>query len=203
LIASNVVGTYSGNIILTSGTATATMPTQINNTVTPAPLTVTVVNKAKLYLIANPQLTVTYSGFVNGDGPSVLTTQPSITTTATVTSPTGQYPITASGAIGANYTITYVPGVLNVYPVIIIPSAFTPNGDGINDRWEITYLNAFEGAVLQVYNRYGQLVYKSIGYNTPWDGTENGQAIPSGTYYYVITVGEGSKPMSGYLQIIR
>lgn len=62
----------------------------------------------------NPELTVTYSGFKNGDDASVLTTLPKVTTTATTDSPAGTYPITVSGAAATNYDITYVSGTLTV-----------------------------------------------------------------------------------------
>ena len=62
----------------------------------------------------NPELTVTYSGFVNGEDNSVLTTQPTISTTATKESPAGTYPITVSGVEAANYDITYTNGTLTI-----------------------------------------------------------------------------------------
>ena len=57
---------------------------------------------------------MSYSGFVNGDTSASLTTQPTVTTTATTTSPVGTYPITASGAVDPNYTISYVAGTLTI-----------------------------------------------------------------------------------------
>ena len=83
-------------------------------TVTPAALTITANNQSKVYGQTNPTLTVSYSGFVNGDSSSNLTTQPTVTTTATTTSPVGTYPITASGAVDTNYTISYVAGTLTI-----------------------------------------------------------------------------------------
>jgi hypothetical protein len=83
-------------------------------TITPAELVITPANQARVYGQANPVLTVSYAGFVDGDTPGSLTTQPSVTTTATITSPVGTYPITASGAVDPNYTISYVAGTLTV-----------------------------------------------------------------------------------------
>jgi hypothetical protein len=94
-------------------------------TVTPAALTITANDQSKLYGAALPALTVSYSGLVNGDTPANLTTQPSVTTTATAGSPVGSYPITANGAVDANYTISYMPGTLKV-----TPSALTITADG-------------------------------------------------------------------------
>jgi len=83
-------------------------------TVSPAALTITAANASKLYGAAVPALTAGYSGFVNGDTPSSLITPPALATTATPVSPVGSYPITASGAAGANYTFIYIPGSLMV-----------------------------------------------------------------------------------------
>src|SRR5437773_2405137 len=82
--------------------------------VNPAALTVTATNQTKVYGAPNPPLTVSYSGFVNGDTAASLTTPPTVTTTATAASAVGTYPITASGAVSANYTISAVSGTLTV-----------------------------------------------------------------------------------------
>ena len=72
-------------------------------------------NKSKTEGLPNPALTAHYNGFVNGENPNVLTTQVTLSTTADVNSPAGTtYPITASGAAAANYTISYVAGTLTV-----------------------------------------------------------------------------------------
>jgi len=92
-------------------------------TVSPAPLTITAANVSKLYGAALPALTATYSGFVNGDTASKLTTRPTLTTTATASSPVGSYPITASGAADPNYTLSYVSGTLTVNPAALTVTA--------------------------------------------------------------------------------
>jgi hypothetical protein len=84
-------------------------------TITPAALTITVDRVSKVYGAPLPGLGVSYAGFVNGDTPSSLATAPTLSATAT-SSAVGTYPITASGAVDANYTITYVPGTLTVTP---------------------------------------------------------------------------------------
>ena len=82
--------------------------------VTKSSLTITANDCTKSQGEENPELTVTYSGFRNSDDASVLATQPKVTTTATIDSPVGTYPITVSGASAANYDITYVSGTLTV-----------------------------------------------------------------------------------------
>lgn len=87
---------------------------------------------------------------------------------------------------------------------IIIPNTFTPNGDGVNDNWNITYLPDYKQAHVDIYNRNGTHLYHSIGYNKPWDGTYNGKPVPAGTYYYVIDLKtKDIRPSSGYVLVIR
>src|SRR3989442_13654744 len=92
-------------------------------TVTPAALTVTADNQTKAYGATNPPLTVSYSGFVNGDTAASLTTSATVSTTATAASAVGTYPITANGAVSANYTISYVSGTLTVTPAALTVTA--------------------------------------------------------------------------------
>ena len=84
----------------------------------------------------------------------------------------------------------------------VVPNTFTPNGDGTNDRWEIEYLDSYPGAVLEVYNTVGQLVFRSFGYSNPWDGTMNGRKLPAGTYYYVLDPKNKRKKVAGYVTIL-
>jgi gliding motility-associated-like protein len=92
---------------------------------------------------------------------------------------------------------------IRVLQPITPPNAFSPNGDGINDKWNIPNIKTYSRPVLQVFNRWGQMLFQSIGYQTSWDGTSNGKPLPAGTYYYIIVAGEGSKPVSGWLQLLR
>jgi gliding motility-associated-like protein len=84
-----------------------------------------------------------------------------------------------------------------------IPNAFSPNHDGVHDNWVILYLNDYPGSTVQVFNRYGQEVFRSTGYNTAWDGKFKGQDLPIGTYYYIIDPKNGRRPISGSVTILR
>lgn len=84
-----------------------------------------------------------------------------------------------------------------------IPNIFSPNGDGIHDKWEIEFLDTYPGCVVQIYNRYGQMVKRFEGYTSPWDGKINGKDAPVGTYYYIIEPKNGRPPITGFVDIIR
>lgn len=180
---------------------------QGNLSITGSILTVTANDQSRPYGQPNPAFTLTYQGFINGDTAADFITQPVATTTATPSSPIGQYPITVSGGSLLNYYLNRVSGTLTVTTIpglaVIIPNTFTPNGDGINDTWDITNLNTYSSSTVQIFNRYGTLLFRSVGYPSPWAGTYNGAALPSGTYYYVITLLPGQKPLSGFVAIIR
>ncbi|PYJ97187.1 MAG: hypothetical protein DME23_16795, partial [Verrucomicrobia bacterium] len=86
--------------------------------VSKAPLTISANNKTKVYGAAMPGLTASYTGFVNGETAASLDSPVVLSTTANASSPAGSYPITASGAADANYTISFVNGTLTVTPAI-------------------------------------------------------------------------------------
>jgi gliding motility-associated-like protein len=84
-----------------------------------------------------------------------------------------------------------------------VTNAFSPNGDGINDKWNLPFLDQFSECRVQIFTRYGQIVFTSVGYQNPWDGTISGKAAPVGTYYYIIDLRNGEKPLTGYVVLLR
>ncbi len=92
---------------------------------------------------------------------------------------------------------------VSVLQAPVIPNTFTPNGDGINDNWNIQYLDSYKHSIIEIFNRYGEKVYSSVGYPVPWDGRYKGADLPAGTYYYIINPQNGRKAISGYVVIIR
>jgi gliding motility-associated-like protein len=84
-----------------------------------------------------------------------------------------------------------------------VPNAFSPNRDGINDTWAIKYLSDYPDATIEVYNRYGQVVFRSVGYDKNWDGTYQGNPLAVGTYYYIINPRNGKKVITGAVTIIK
>ena len=91
---------------------------------------------------------------------------------------------------------------------VIIPTAFTPDGDQTNDTWTIKDIDAiYPNHVVSVYNRLGNKIYESIqgGYNQmPWDGTFNGESLPVASYYFIIEYNDNSTPNSnGIITIVK
>ncbi|WP_250427426.1 T9SS type B sorting domain-containing protein [Pontibacter ruber] len=85
-----------------------------------------------------------------------------------------------------------------------IPNGFTPNGDGINDRWVLKNLSLlYPNCKVTVYNRWGSLVFEAVGYKTEWDGTHNGKRLPDGTYYCIIEFGNSEAPLKRSVTIMR
>lgn len=95
--------------------------------------------------------------------------------------------------------------LVKVLPALVVPNAFTPNGDGNNDVWDIPGLNSYQACTVQVFNRWGQKVFESRGYAAPWNGTQSGGggALPAGTYYYIINPGQGVTRLTGTLTLLR
>ncbi len=115
-----------------------------------------------------------------------------------------EYFVRAETAEGCEeYAYITINVLIPVEPV----SGFTPNGDGVNDMFDITNAGDYPNIVVEVFNRAGQRVFHSKGYSDDrrWDGTYNGRDLPVGTYYFVITLndGFGTRPITGPVTIIR
>ncbi len=121
------------------------------------------------------------------------------TSTATVETSTPQ----DVDATNNSASVTLEPICLTVY------NEFTPNNDGKNDLFRIDCIETHPNNELKVFNRYGALVYSKVHYENDWDGTANvsgvvnrGDMLPTGTYFYVITIGDGTVK-KGWLSIMR
>lgn len=109
------------------------------------------------------------------------------------------FTLTASDAIcSASDTLS-----VRILRPVQIPNAFSPNGDGINDTWIITNLTDYRDNTVEVFNRYGQRVFYSLGYTTPWDGRYNGNPVPVGVYYYIINLKNGFGKLTGSITVLR
>jgi hypothetical protein len=151
--ATSNVGTYP--IVLTGGTSVNYKIVDSNGTMTiiKAGLTATADNKTKVYGDPNPVLTITYSGFMNGDGPSKITS-PVLSVTAVNLSPVGNYPIVLTGGNAVNYTIQKIAGVLNITPAVLNVKA---DDKGIDDDEDLpvftSTITGFGGRNLHDYFR--------------------------------------------------
>ncbi len=83
------------------------------------------------------------------------------------------------------------------------PTSFSPNGDGINDFWNILLLDSYPGNTVDIFNRAGQRVFESKGYKIPFDGYFKNKPLPVGVYYYIIAPKNGRKTVTGSLTLIR
>jgi gliding motility-associated-like protein len=88
-----------------------------------------------------------------------------------------------------------------------IPNAFTPDGNGANDTWKIIAgtrgVEQYNEALIRVYTRRGTLVYEATGFNNPWNGMLNGEALPADTYYYTIDLKYNKFVYKGIVTILR
>jgi gliding motility-associated-like protein len=76
---------------------------------------------------------------------------------------------------------------ITVINKLVVPNAFSPNGDNINDQWAIEGLELYPDASVSIFTRGGQKIFETRNYKSnPWNGTSNGKPLPVGTYYYII-----------------
>jgi gliding motility-associated-like protein len=92
---------------------------------------------------------------------------------------------------------------IKVYKKLEIPNTITPNGDGINDTWNIAALESYPEAEIKIVNRYGERIFSSGSGSKNWDGKRKGQNVPVGTYYYMINLHDGQKILTGSITILR
>ena len=164
-----------GNYLVTTNPGTLT--------VTPALLTVTADDQSRLYGQQNPPLTVSYSGFVNGDNAATLQVQPVASTAAGPGSFIGPYAITVGGAVSSNYTFNYVPGTLTVQQEIL-----TVLGDSASRAYGQTN-PVFTSTITGVAN--GDNI--TVGYTTVATPTS-----PPGGYIIVLAINDPDGKLGNY-----
>ncbi len=147
------------------------------------------------------QLTGTVSGNGNTFSWSPATNINNIFSLQPVVNPTAdsRYILTAVSNAGCGSSSDTM--FVKVYNGIFIPNAFTPNGDGKNDTWNIPALSAYPSFELFVYGRWGQLVFYTKDNPKPWDGNYKNTACPNGAYTYIIKT--GNDVLKGNVLIIR
>jgi gliding motility-associated-like protein len=149
---------------------------------------------------------VTLEGTANGTypvvwSPAATLTFPSSNQLRPVAAPlvTTTYTLSAGGGSCADQSSVTV----TVTPRVRIPNALSPNGDGLDDTWEIDNIGVYPSNHVLVFNRWGNKIFETTNYGraNEWNGTIKGQPAPVGTYYYVITLGNGKK-YSGPLTVL-
>jgi gliding motility-associated-like protein len=121
---------------------------------------------------------------------------PSTTTTPEPSSSgTYQFLLTATSADGCVDTASLFLTV-EVQPFLGMPTAFTPNGDNVNDYYRPANINPKFVKVFRIYNRWGQLLYDGTDFENQWDGTFQGTAQPTAVYIYYIEYQEPAQDVS-------
>lgn len=141
-------------------------------------------------------------------GSSIAWTPDSLLSSGTAPNPVADPPSTTwfvVTVVAPNGCTAVDSALVTVVPTITFPSGFTPNGDGWNDAWVIDFIDLFPECVVEIYNRWGEQLFRSVGYKTPWDGRYSGGFVPVGTYYYVIELNDPRfpEPYTGPLTVIR
>jgi len=132
--------------------------------------------------------------WIFGDGTGAIDQDPEHTYFDNGTYTVTQYVTNSLGCTDSAFTVINISTVTNEITTLI-PNAISPNGDGRNDVWKLDFIERyFPNASIVVFNRWGQELFRSIGYNDPWNGTYNGAPVPDGTYYYVIELNDEAEP---------
>ncbi|WP_299514321.1 PKD domain-containing protein [Mucilaginibacter sp.] len=197
------IGTFTINYLFTATTTACTYGTTFQVTVntTPAvtiPAEYTVLDGGEVTLA--PVATISNGTLTYKWTPSAGLSRDDIAGPIASPSADTKYTLMVSSDKGCSAAAQTLVTVLKS-PVV--PNTFTPNGDGINDTWDIKYLSSYPHCTIEVLNRYGERVYFSNNYPVAWDGRYKGADLPVGTYYYIINPNSGRKPITGYLTIIR
>ena len=87
-----------------------------------------------------------------------------------------------------------------IFRELLIPTGFSPNGDGTNDYWQIVGIDNYPNNTITIFNRLGIKVFSSTNYKNDWNGFFNGKVVPDGTYFYELNLG-GNNIKKGYLYV--
>ncbi|MFZ2339055.1 MAG: PKD-like domain-containing protein, partial [Bacteroidales bacterium] len=119
------------------------------------------------------------------------------------TAVSGVYSVTVTDANGCSATRSVTINPVNDL-CLELPNAISPNGDNINDLWNIGLRELYPEMEVTIFNRWGETVWKSgRGYPVPWDGRSNGNMLPMDSYHYIIDLQNGRKPIIGTITIVK
>jgi len=185
--------------------------TDSNNCHSDSTITLTAPDKIQIaFDVTNPycpekpdgEITTSVTGGISGTGYTYRWSDNS-TSSAISNIPAGYYSVTVTDA--NNCSVKDSVRLRGEHKIcLIIPEAFSPNGDLINDIWHIENSDLYPQIEITIYNRWGQSVWKSeSGYTVPWDGRSKGDDLPIDSYHYVIDLHNGLAPIIGAITIIR
>lgn len=195
-------GTYVYILTVSDGPCSATDTV----TITFAPLPIANAGPDQFIFLTD---VVTLGGTPSGPAGSTFSWSPdTLVSNATASNPTTSPAVTTwyvLSIVGPNGCLDTDSVLVTVEPNVVIPTGFTPNSDGRNDTWVIDYIELFPECVVEVYNRWGDQLFRSVGYKQPWDGKYRDGYVPVGTYYYVIDLKDERFPeaYTGPLTVIR
>ena len=120
----------------------------------------------------------------------------------------GSYSVIVTDSAGCTKSIAATVGEDTTCSSIVIYNVLTPNGDGINDTWVIEGLAAYPDNTVQVFDKWGDMVYEKTNYNNDWGGKGKSGEVPDGTYYYLVKLNAanlkgGGNVWTGYLMVKR
>jgi len=114
----------------------------------------------------------------------------------------GDYSVVVIDENGCKATATFL--VQNDCEPDKLPDIITPNGDGVNATWVIPDIDKYPNNKVQIFNRWGSLIYTKEAYTNDWDATIDGEELPAGAYYYVLDYNNGeSQRACGSITVIR
>ena len=199
----------SGCVIAKSDTSIIT----INPTITPVTEFSYLIPSCVDETTPNP---ITLNGFTQGgtfsSQPEGLILNASNGGITLLTSNQGTYTVTYSVAsegcsLAGNNTEEVI---INREGCLNIPTAFSPNNDGVNDKWEIEHINLYAEVTIEIFNRWGQLIFEYSGtgdsyadLENQWDGKYEGKDLPINSFIYIVNLHDDKKPIQGIVTIIK
>jgi gliding motility-associated-like protein len=141
------------------------------------------------------------TAMVGGSPPYTYTWNNGAATAAIADLAAGTYTVTVQDAVGCQVH-DLIPLLAENVDCITIPTAISPNGDGANDTWMIEGLDLYPDAEVEIYNRWGALLFSEKGYQHDWGGTFQDEALPAGVYYFVVKVSE-EEVYTGSITVLR
>jgi len=139
---------------------------------------------------------------VSGANTATVILRPGSLSGSTQTKGPFVYTLTATNGSGCPTVQTYTVNTFSSQK-LVTSNVITPNGDGINDTWQIVNIELYPSSNVKVFDKAGKIVFTQDHYLNTWNGYgPDGSPLTQGTYYYVVDLGGGTK-YNGYISIVR